>query len=201
MVSKSFMSLDTSLLWSQEQLWKEVLCSSENSECNNEHTCLQAMNRRMSVWLSSTVHCDIWPQSSGTGNLLNVVIHINEFAYCEAGWIALFQVFALITRMFLCTFFLLLLVILILLVLSCTLCSLLSRESCYGFMYSLLHCWAWGMREERKLYPLSTLFFFLQFQPAITTARTNKSIICLKLLKHLAEWEKTIKRQGISNEV
>lgn len=71
MVSKSFMSLDTSLLWSKEQLWQEALCSSENSECNNEHTCLQAMNRTMSVWLSSTVCCDIWPQSSGTGNLLN----------------------------------------------------------------------------------------------------------------------------------
>lgn len=73
------MSLDTSLLWSQEQLWKEVLCSSENSECNKEHICLQAMSRRMSMWLSSTVCCDIWP-SSGTGNCLNVVIHINEFS-------------------------------------------------------------------------------------------------------------------------
>lgn len=98
------MSLDTSLLWSQEQLWKEVLCSSENLGCNNEHTCLQAMNSGTSMWLSSTVCCDIWP-SSGTGNLLNMVIHINEFAHCEAGWIAPFQVSALITRMFLCTFF------------------------------------------------------------------------------------------------
>lgn len=31
------------------------------------------------MWLCSTVPCDIWP-SSGTGSLLNVVIHINEFA-------------------------------------------------------------------------------------------------------------------------
>lgn len=165
------MSLDTSLLWSQEQLWKEVLCSSENSECNNEHTCLQAMNRRMYLWLSSTVHCDIWP-SSGSGNLLNVVIHINEFAHCEAGWIALFQVFALITRLFLCTSLLLLLVILILLVLSCTLWSLLSRESCYGFVYRLLHCWAWGMREEGKLCPLSSLFF-PQVQPEKNHCKNN----------------------------
>lgn len=124
---------------------------------------------------------------------LIVVIHINEFAHCEAGWIALFQVFALITRMFLCTFFF------VIIGNINTLCPILHLVFIiikgkllwiYVQASTLL-----SLRNEgrKEAIPFIHFIFFPQFQPAITTARTNKCIICLKLLKHLAECKKKLK--------